>query len=73
LRAVTFCDRAPVCREKALKLGLGSILGDDVSRFLGEVSLHRAIALMEGAAPATDTERDVKRRIADVEELRGLA
>jgi hypothetical protein len=70
---VGFCDRAPVCREAALRAGEGSVLGDDVSRFLGTVSLHRAIELMEGAAPSNEAERDVKRRISDVEELRGLA
>lgn len=70
---VSFCDRAPICREKALEMGKGAVLGDDVERFLGAVSLHRAIELMEGANPATDAERDLKRRIADVEALRGLA
>jgi hypothetical protein len=70
---VMFCDRAPVCRAKALASGEGSVLGDDVSRFLGRVSLHRAIELMEGASAATEAERDLQRRIADVEGLRELA
>jgi hypothetical protein len=70
---VSFCDLAPICREKALKLGKGAVLGDDVERFLGAVSLHRAIELMEGARPVTEAERDLQRRISDVEELRGLA
>jgi hypothetical protein len=70
---VSFCDRAVVCREIALKVGKGSVLGDDVSRFLGTVSLHRAIELMEGATPATEAERDLKRRISDVEDLRLLS
>lgn len=70
---VSFCDRAPICREKALTLGKGAVLGDDVERFLGEVSLHRTMELMQGAKPASDAERDVQRRIADVEALKGLA
>jgi hypothetical protein len=70
---VAFCDRASVCREKALKAGSGAVLGDDVSRFLGSVGLQRAVELMEGAKPTTPAERDLQRRIAEVEELRGLA
>jgi hypothetical protein len=70
---VSFCDRAPVCRTKALKLGNGAVLGDDVERFLGAVNLHRTIELMDGATPATAAERDLQRRIKDVEDLRDLA
>lgn len=72
-RCVTFCDRAPVCQAKALEAGKGSVLGDDVSRFLGGVGLHRALALMAGKKPATAAERDLQRRIRDVEGLRKLA
>ena len=70
---VIFCDGAPVCQAKALAAGKGSVLGDDVSRFLGGVRLHRAIELMAGKAPATAAERDLQRRIRDVESLRKLA
>ena len=70
---VDFCDRASVCREQALADGNGAVLGEDVARFLGDVSLQRAIELMEGVAPATEAERDLARRIQDVERLRDLA
>jgi hypothetical protein len=70
---VSFCDRASVCRAAALSAGDGSVLGDDVSRFLGTIPLHRAIELMTGAEATTDAERDLQRRIADVQTLWELA
>ena len=70
---VGFCDRASVCREQALAAGDGAVLGEDVERFLGDVRLQRAIELMEGSEPATEAERDLARRIQDVERLRELA
>jgi hypothetical protein len=70
---VSFCDRAEACREKALEQGNGAILGDDVARFLGSVSLQRALELMKGAAPANAVEQDMSRRIKDIEDLRRLA
>ena len=70
---VSFCDRAFVCREQALATGEGAVLGDDVARFLGDVSLQRAVVLMEGAVPASEAEHDLARRIQDIERLRSLA
>jgi hypothetical protein len=70
---VSFCDRVAVCRAKALAVGDGAILGDDVARFLGTIPLQRALALMEGAAAETPAEQDLKRRISDIDELRDLA
>jgi hypothetical protein len=70
---VSFCDRAAVCRAKALAVGDGAILGDDVARFLGAIPLQRALALMEGAAAKTPAEHDLKRRIDETEGLRDLA
>ena len=69
---VSFCDRAPVCRDRALAAGEGAVLGEDVARFLGNVSLQRAIELRKGNTPTTEAERDLARRIQDVELLRGL-
>lgn len=69
---VSFCDRAEICRAKALQRGEGAVLGDDVARFLGAVSLQRALELMAGAHPKTAAEQDVARRIKDIEELRTL-
>jgi hypothetical protein len=70
---VAFCDRADSCRDIALKAGSAAVLGDDVVRFLGNVSLPRAIELMEGSEPLNDVERDLARRMAHVEGLKDLA
>lgn len=58
-----FCDRAPGCHRRALEAGNPTVLGDDVARFLGEVSLFRAVELMNGARPKGLAEEDVVRRI----------
>lgn len=70
---VSFCDRADVCRAIALKAGDGAALGDDVARFVGSVSLSRTLALMSGGEPVDDVERDLVRRIGDVEALKEFA
>lgn len=70
---VTFCDRADICREKALATGNAAVLGDDVARFLGAIRLQRAVELMQGAKPADAAEQDLARRISDIEDLRRLA
>jgi len=67
-----YCDRTSVCRKKALAEGNGAVLGDDVARFLGSVPLHRALALMGGGSPVTEAERDLQRRIEEMETLRSL-
>jgi hypothetical protein len=67
---VTFCDRASICREKALEAGNGAVLGEDVARFLGSVTLPRALELAAGAAPSKSGEVDLVRRIRDAEALR---
>lgn len=64
---LSFCDRAPTCHAAALKAGDATVLGDDVAHFLGAVSLHRGLELMEGAKPANDAEKDL---LARIEELR---
>lgn len=68
-RCLEFCDRAAKCHEEALTAGNPAVLGDDVARFLGEIDLHRALALLEGAVPETVAEEDLLRRIHEVEEL----
>jgi hypothetical protein len=70
---VAFCDRADLCRDLALTAGSGAVLGDDVARFLGPVSLPRAVQLMQGGEPRDAVERDVARRIAHREALKELA
>jgi hypothetical protein len=69
---VSFCDRAPVCRARAVVDGRGAILGDDVERFLGPIPLPRALELLGGAKPRNEAEGDLSRRMADVEELRNF-
>lgn len=63
---VSFCDLMPRCHAAAEAAGDPAVLGDDVTRFLGDLSLHRAVALLDGDQPATDAERDLLRRIAEV-------
>jgi hypothetical protein len=70
---VAFCDRADICRDFALKAGSAAVLGDDVARFLGPVTLTRALELMQGATPADAVEQDLARRIGQLERLRELA
>ncbi len=59
---LSFCELADHCRAEALAKGMPAALGDDLARFLGAVSLHRALALLAGDAPAHDAERDFLRR-----------
>jgi hypothetical protein len=65
--------RADICRDFALKAGSAAVLGDDVARFLGPVTLPRALELMQGATPADAVEQDLARRIGQLESLRELA
>jgi hypothetical protein len=60
---VSFCDRAPFCFAKAVRDGNPIILGDDVARFLGKVSLDRAVELINGAMPKDAAETDLVRRM----------
>jgi hypothetical protein len=69
---VSFCDRADVCHRMALENGSPAVLGDDVARFLGSVSLSRALQLMQGSEALDELERDVVRRIHDIEHIQDL-
>jgi hypothetical protein len=60
---VSFCDRAPACFAKAVREENPIVLGDDVARFLGKVSLDRAAELINGAKPKDAAESDLVRRI----------
>ena len=46
-----------------MKSGDPVFLGEDVSRFLGAVTLDRAIALLQGAKPHGSAEQDLARRL----------
>ena len=56
---IAFCDRASTCFKRAMDEGDGTILGEDVARFLGSVKLHRAMELLDGALPSTPAEQDL--------------
>lgn len=60
---VSFCERAPVCFSRAVEDGNAVVLGEDVARFLGKISLPRAVALLGGARPTDTAESDLARRL----------
>jgi hypothetical protein len=62
-RCVAFCDRAAKCWRAAVDAGDPRVLGDDVGRLLGEVSLDRALELMDGARPRGDVEKALKAKL----------
>lgn len=70
---LSFCDRAAICRQKALEAGNAAVLGHDMARFLGATSLPRAVELLEGAKPKSDAEHDLVRRIEDAKKRGGLS
>ena len=59
---IGFCDRASTCFKRAMDDGNATILGEDVARFLGSVSLTRAMELLDGDKPHTAAERDLASR-----------
>jgi hypothetical protein len=61
---LSFCELADHCQAEALSLGLPAALGEDMARFLGELSLHRALELLHGAKAASMAEEDFLRRTA---------
>lgn len=65
---IAFCDRAPTCFKRALEAGDPVILGEDVARLLGSVSLTRAMELLDGDKPRSAAEEDVARQFALDEE-----
>ena len=60
---LTFCERADHCYERAIELGRGVALGDDVERFLDGVSLARVDELLSGATPTSRVEHDLLARL----------
>ena len=69
---LSFCDRAPTCHAAALAASDPVVLGEDVRRFLGDVDLTRAVALLEGDTAVDVAEVDLLRRITDSERTAGL-
>jgi hypothetical protein len=67
---VSFCPRAPVCRQKALAAGDAAVLGADVASLVGNVSLIRAEALLRGVAkPVTSAEKALLARVDVVDSV----
>jgi hypothetical protein len=60
---LAFCDLAPRCHQRALDEDNGLILGTEASRLLGEVTISRAIELLNGHDPADDREADLQRQL----------
>jgi hypothetical protein len=64
---LSFCDLAPRCHERAIAESDAIILGDDMRRFVAGVTLDRVAELLGGAAPTDDTERDLVRRLHELD------
>jgi hypothetical protein len=59
---LSFCELADHCQARAIEAGLAGALGEDMKRFLGSISLHRALALLDGAPAETTAEKDFVKR-----------
>lgn len=68
---VSFCERAEICRDRANANDLGSVLGDDVQRFLGEIGLDRVRELASGTKPANEHEVEIARLLASTKATDG--
>ena len=60
-----FCDRVAACRAKAFAEGNAAALGRDVARFLGDITLARAMELLKGSKPTGNAEQDLVRRVCE--------
>lgn len=60
---LSFCDLAPRCHQRALDDDNPVILGNEVERLLGDLTISRAIELLNGSTPATDREADLQRQL----------
>lgn len=56
---IRFCDRASGCFAHALANGDPSVLGDDVARLLGTMTLPRVRELLHGAKPKSRREQEL--------------
>jgi hypothetical protein len=62
-----FCDLARRCQDNALEDGRAVFLGTDPSRLLGETSVSRALALMDGAEPTSEFETELVAKLLEAE------
>jgi hypothetical protein len=60
---LSFCDLAPRCHASAMSADDPIVLGDDVKRLLGDITVARAIELLNGAKPADEREQDLQRQM----------
>lgn len=60
---LSFCDLAPRCHARALAADDPIILGGEVKRLLGEMTIARALELMAGVEPADGREADLQRQL----------
>lgn len=60
---LSFCDLAPRCHQRALEADDPIILGGDVKRLLGDMTISRAIELLNGALASDDREHDLQRQL----------
>lgn len=60
---ISFCDRVAVCHARALEAGQPAVLGDEMERFLGEIDLHRATALLTRGKAKTPAEIELQERL----------
>lgn len=61
---LSFCDLAPRCHARAVEAADPIVLGEEVKQLLGEMTMTRAIELLNGAVPADDREADLQRQLA---------
>lgn len=60
---LSFCDLALRCHAGAVQADDPIILGGEVARFLGDITISRALELMAGVQPVDDREADLQRQL----------
>ncbi|OQC42066.1 MAG: hypothetical protein BWX64_00448 [Acidobacteria bacterium ADurb.Bin051] len=68
---LSFCDRAELCHRRALESGEPAVLGDEIGRLLGEISVHRAVRLLGSGRARNAAEADLKRLLEEIRKLEG--
>ena len=63
---LAFCDLAPRCHKNAVEGDSAKVLGDDMSALLGDLTLTRALELLNGAIPANTREADLKLQLGSL-------
>lgn len=66
---LSFCDRVELCHRRALAAGEAAVLGDEIGRLLGEVSVHRAVSLLGAGRAKTPAERELQRLLREIGKL----